>query len=156
MSSFSAGNPQQSSLIVKDYKLAAAICYEIAYPEITRRNAEKADFITTLSNDGWFGTSTGPHQHLQMVQMRAKENGRWFIRATNTGVTAFIDHNGHIVKQAPLDEEFVLRGDLPAMQGQTLYNRLSDYPILIFSLLLLVMGWIYRPRKVDVSFKSRR
>lgn len=52
-----------------------------------------------------------------MVQMRAKENGRWFIRATNTGVTAFIDHNGHIVKQAPLDEEFVLRGDLPAMQG---------------------------------------
>ena len=91
-----------------------------------------------------------------MVQMRAKENGRWFIRATNTGVTAFIDHNGHIVKQAPLDEEFVLRGDLPAMQGQTLYNRLSDYPILIFSLLLLVMGWIYRPRKVDVSFKSRR
>ncbi len=64
--------------------------------------------------------------------MRAKENGRWFIRATNTGVTAFINHNGHIVKQAPLDQEFVLRGDLPAMKGQTLYNRLSDYPLLHF------------------------
>jgi apolipoprotein N-acyltransferase len=42
------------------------------------------------------------------------------------------------------------------MQGQTLYNRLSDYPILIFSVLLLIIGWIYRPRKVDISFKSRR
>ena len=52
-----------------------------------------------------------------MVQMRAKENGRWFIRATNTGVTAFIDHNGHIVKQAPTDQTAVLRGDVPAMQG---------------------------------------
>lgn len=49
-----------------------------------------------------------------------KENGRWFIRATNTGVTAFIDQNGHITEQAPIDKEFVLRGDLPAMQGQTL------------------------------------
>mgnify|MGYP003563019615 FL=1 len=91
-----------------------------------------------------------------MVQMRAKENGRWFIRATNTGITAFIDEHGHIVKQAPQDQIAVLRGDLPAMQGQTLYTRLSDWPILIFSVLLLALGWIYRPRKVDVSFKSRR
>ena len=49
-----------------------------------------------------------------------------------------------------------MRGDLPAMQGQTLYNRLGDYPILGFALLLLILGWVYRPRKVDVSFKSRR
>jgi apolipoprotein N-acyltransferase len=82
-----------------------------------------------------------------MVQMRAKENGRWFIRATNTGVTAFIDQNGHIVKQAPIDKEAVLRGELPAMQGETLYTRLSDWPILGFSLLLLIMGWFYRPKK---------
>ena len=60
------------------------------------------------------------------------------------------------MKQAPLDQEAVLRGDLPAMQGQTLYNRVSDYPILIFSIFLLLMGWIYRPRKVDIAFKSRR
>jgi len=88
--------------------------------------------------------------------MRAKENGRWFIRATNTGVTAFINHNGHIVKQAPVDQKSVLRGELPAMQGETLYTRLSDWPILGFSLLLLILGWIYRPKKVDISFKSRR
>ena len=156
MSGFSRGEANQKPLIVKGHALAAAICYEVAYPNLTRRNASNSDFLITVSNDAWFTGTAGPWQHLQMVQMRAKENGRWFIRATNTGVTAFIDHNGHIVKQAPLDEAFVLRGDLPAMQGKTLYSRFSDYPILIFSILLLVVGWIYRPRKVDVSFKSRR
>lgn len=156
MSGFSRGESDQQPFKIKDHKLAAAVCYEVAYPNLTRRNAENSDFLVTVSNDAWFTGTAGPQQHLQMVQMRAKENGRWFIRATNTGVTAFIDHNGHIVKQAPIDQKAVLRGDLPAMQGETLYTRLSDWPILILSLLLLIVGWIYRPRKVDVSFKSRR
>ncbi|MDH0806426.1 apolipoprotein N-acyltransferase [Acinetobacter ursingii] len=156
MSGFSQGASDQKPLMIKGHPLAAAICYEIAYPNLTRRNAENSDFLVTVSNDAWFTGTAGPMQHLQMVQMRAKENGRWFIRATNTGVTAFIDQNGHIVKQAPIDKEAVLRGELPAMQGETLYTRLSDWPILGFSLLLLIMGWFYRPKQVDVSFKSRR
>lgn len=156
MSGFARGASDQKPFSIKGRKLAAAICYEVAYPNLTRRNATDSDFLVTVSNDAWFKGTAGPLQHLQMVQMRAKENGRWFIRATNTGVTAFIDHQGHIVKQAPMDQKAVLRGELPAMQGQTLYNRLSDWPILIFSLLLLSVGWIYRPRKVDISFKSRR
>lgn len=156
MSGFSQGSNNQKPLMIKGHRLAAAICYEVAYPNLTRRNAENSDFLVTVSNDAWFTGTAGPMQHLQMVQMRAKENGRWFIRATNTGVTAFIDSQGHIVKQAPIDKEAVLRGDLPAMQGETLYTRLSDWPILLFSVLLLILGWIYRPRQVDVSFKSRR
>ena len=156
MSGFSRGASHQLPLNIKNHPLGAAICYEVAYPNLTRRNASQSDYLVTVSNDAWFTGTAGPWQHLQMVQMRAKENGRWFIRATNTGVTAFIDHHGHIVKQAPTDQATVLRGELPAMQGQTLYMRLSDWPILAFSLLLLIVGWIYRPRKVDVSFKSRR
>ncbi len=156
MSGFSRGSREQPPLAIKNHHLGAAICYEVAYPNLTRRNASQSDYLVTVSNDAWFTGTAGPWQHLQMVQMRAKENGRWFIRATNTGVTAFIDHHGHIVKQAPTDQTAVLRGELPAMQGQTLYMRLSDWPILAFSLLLLLLGWIYRPRTVDVSFKSRR
>lgn len=156
MSGFSRGESDQKAFSIKGHHLAAAICYEVAYPNLTRRNAKDSDFLVTVSNDAWFTGTAGPAQHLQMVQMRAKENGRWFIRATNTGITAFIDQNGHIVKQAPIDQKAVLRGDLPAMQGHTLYNRLGDWPILIFSILLLILGWIYRPRQVDVSFKSRR
>lgn len=153
---FTAGPANQAPLNVKGHALGAAICYEVAYPNLTRHNAENSDFMVTVSNDAWFTGTAGPWQHLQMVQMRAKENGRWFIRATNTGVTAFIDPQGHITEQAPLDHEYVLRGNLPAYTGQTLYNRLGDWPILIFSGLLLLLGLRYRPRKVDVSFKSRR
>jgi apolipoprotein N-acyltransferase len=156
MSGFSRGARDQKPLDIKNHALGAAICYEVAYPNLTRRNASQSDYLVTVSNDAWFTGTAGPWQHLQMVQMRAKENGRWFIRATNTGVTAFIDHNGHIVKQAPTDQTAILRGELPAMQGETLYMRLSDWPILGFSLLLLILGWIYRPRQVDISFKSRR
>ncbi|MFW1753441.1 apolipoprotein N-acyltransferase [Acinetobacter wanghuae] len=156
MSGFSRGDSDQKPLNVKNHALGSAICYEVAYPNLTRRNASQSDFLVTVSNDAWFTGTAGPLQHLQMVQMRAKENGRWFIRATNTGVTAFIDHHGHIVKQAPMDKEAVLRGELPAMQGQTLYMRLSDWPVLIVSVLLLLLGWRFRPRKVNVAFKSRR
>ena len=157
MSGFSRGDQQQVPLKIKNQNLGAAICYEVAYPNLTRRNASQSDFLVTVSNDAWFTGTAGPWQHLQMVQMRAKENGRWFVRATNTGVTAIIDHHGQIVEQAPIDQKTVLRGELPAMQGETLYNRLSDWPILIFSALLLLLGLRFRPRKkVDVSFKSRR
>ncbi|AXY61286.1 apolipoprotein N-acyltransferase [Acinetobacter sp. WCHAc010052] len=156
MSGFSRGEKDQKPLSIRHHRLGSAICYEVAYPNLTRRNAAQSDFLVTVSNDAWFTGTAGPQQHLQMVQMRAKENGRWFIRATNTGVTAIIDYQGHIVKQAPMDQPAVLRGNLPAMQGETLYTRLSDWPVLGFSLLLLILGWLYRPRKVDVSFKSRR
>ncbi|MCP5173586.1 MAG: apolipoprotein N-acyltransferase [Moraxellaceae bacterium] len=147
MSSFSAGNRQQSPLYVKEFKLAAAICYEIAYPELTRRNAQKADFIATLSNDGWFGTSTGPHQHLQMVQMRAIETGKWIIRATNTGISGFISPKGTIVKQAPQFKRTVLRGNVYAVVGKTPYSRLGDWPVLVLCFGLL--GWLgFKRRKI--------
>lgn len=151
-----AGSSEQKSLNIKGHPLGVAICYEVAYPNITRLNSQNTEYMATVSNDAWFTGTAGPWQHLQMVQMRAKENGRWFIRATNTGVTAFINEQGHIVAQAPLDQPFVLRHDLPAFEGQTLYNRLGDYPILGFSIFLLSLGLYYRPKEIDVSFKSRR
>jgi apolipoprotein N-acyltransferase len=156
MSGFSRGESSQAPFKIKQHALAAAICYEVAYPNLTRRNASQSDFLVTVSNDAWFTGTAGPWQHLQMVQMRAKENGRWFIRATNTGVTAFINEHGQIVKQAPINQQAVLRGQLPAMQGHTLYNRLSDWPVLITCALLLALGLYFRPRKKDISFKSRR
>jgi len=140
ITSFSAGPAHQAPLEVKGHALAAAICYEVAFPNLTRQNAENSDFLVTISNDAWFGTSAGPHQHLQMVQMRAKETGRWFIRATNTGITAFINDQGHIVERLPQFKEGVLRGNLPAMVGETPYMRYGDLPILIIATLLMLLG----------------
>lgn len=149
MSSFSAGTNQQSPLLVQNYRLAAAICYEIAYPELTRQNAEHADFIATLSNDGWFGHSTGPHQHLQMVQMRALETGKWIIRATNNGISGLIDPHGHIRQQAPSFQRTVLRGTVYATTGKTPYSRLGNWPVLVLSFSLLAWaGWRSRRKSI--------
>jgi apolipoprotein N-acyltransferase len=141
--SFSAGSKGQTPLEIRGHALASAICYEIAYPNLTRLNARNSDFLITISNDAWFGTSDGPLQHLQMVQMRSKETGRWFIRATNTGVTAFINDQGEIVKRTAQFKAEVLRGNLPAMVGETPYMRWGDLPILLLSGLLILMGfWV--------------
>ena len=140
--SYSRGDDQQSPLRVRGHNIGSAICYEVAYPDTTRKNAIGTDFLLTISNDGWFGTSAGPLQHLQMVQMRALENGRWFMRATNTGVTAIIDHRGQIVKRAPQFERTVLRGTLQARVGNTPYMTFGNAPILILISLLLLLSYL--------------
>lgn len=156
LSGFSAGHDQQAPLLIKNHRLASAICYEVAYPNLTRNNAKASDFLVTISNDAWFTGTAGPWQHLQMVQMRAKENGRWIIRATNTGITAFINQKGQIVKQLPIDKAMILRGDLPAYTGQTLYSRFGDWMILIFCSVLLLLGIFFKPKVVNTAFKQRR
>lgn len=139
--SYSRGSDQQAPLRVRGHNLGAAVCYEVAYPDTTRKNAIGTDFLLTISNDAWFGTSAGPLQHLQMVQMRALENGRWFMRATNTGVTAIIDHKGRIVERAPQFERTVLRGEVQARVGNTPFMRLGHYPILFIMALLLLLSY---------------
>ena len=140
--SYSRGSDNQSPLRVRVHNLGAAVCYEVAYPDTTRKNAINTDFLLTISNDAWFGTSAGPLQHLQMVQMRALENGRWFMRATNTGVTAIIDHKGRIVERAPQFERTVLRGDIQARVGNTPFMNFGNYPILILIALLLLLSYL--------------
>ncbi|WP_218689779.1 apolipoprotein N-acyltransferase [Psychrobacter sp. BF1] len=150
--SYSRGDDQQSPLRVRGHNLGAAICYEVAYPDTTRKNAIGTDFLLTISNDAWFGTSAGPLQHLQMVQMRALENGRWFMRATNTGVTAIIDHKGHIVKRAPQFERTVLRGNIQARVGNTPFMTWGNYPILIIMALLLILSYLGKRTGVRARF----
>lgn len=144
----SKGDKYQKKINIKNKNLALAICYEVAYPETTRRNAKDSDFILTVSNDAWFGTSAGPHQHLQMVQMRALETGRWFVRGTNTGITAIIDHNGNIVAKAPQFVRTVLRGDVSMMMGRTPYMKWGLYPILVISFVFVGLSAIANVRGV--------
>lgn len=141
MSSFSWGPANQRPLVVKEYNMAPFICYEIAYPSLVQRMSVPADFLATISNDGWFGHSIGPVQHFQMVRMRAKENGRYIIRATNNGITAFIDEHGQVVSEAPEFTRTVLRGVVYPATGLTPWQRAGVYPFLLISALVLLAGW---------------
>ena len=149
--SISRGSSNQAPFAIKGQNVGAAICYEVAYPETTRHNAKNTDFLMTISNDAWFGSSAGPWQHLQMVQMRSLETGRYFVRATNTGVTAIINQKGQIVNQAPQFERTILRGEVESMSGVTPFVRFGSYPILVLSALLILLSFVAKYGKSKTS-----
>lgn len=142
MSSFSRGDYKQANLVANGYHLLPLICFEVAFSDQLSANfTEKTNLLLTVSNDAWFGDSHGPHQHLDIVRMRALEFGRPFLRATNNGITAVVDHQGQIIAQIPQFEEAVLSVNVPLVDGLTPYarfTRLIDYSI-PFTLLIAVV-----------------
>jgi apolipoprotein N-acyltransferase len=146
MSHAGPGPVQQPLLKANRWRLATAICYEIVYPDLVRRDARDADVIVTISNDTWFGRSIGPLQHLQMVQMRAVENGRFVLRATNNGVTAIIAPTGEIVARAPQFEPAVLTGTFTGMTGATPYSIAGDTPLIAVLGAILAIAAFVRAR----------
>lgn len=141
MTSFTEGPPDQEPLTVQKMKLGPMICYEIAYPDLVRQIAAQSDVLTTISNDGWFGKSIGPHQHFQMVRMRALETGREVIRATNNGISAIIDARGKVRERAPQFQRLVLRATAHGYAGLTPYVVIGNLPVLAACGLLLLLGW---------------
>ncbi|KKO44677.1 acyltransferase [Arsukibacterium ikkense] len=145
MSSFSRGSYVQPNLLANGYQLLSAICFEIAFPRQIRANLTAAtDVILTVSNDAWFGDSIGPHQHLQIAQMRAREFGKPVLRATNNGITATISADGSIRQRLPQFEQAVLQDRVPMSSGQTWYSRLGDWPLYLGCLGLLVLAGLQR------------
>jgi apolipoprotein N-acyltransferase len=107
------------------------ICYEAIFPgEIVPRD-DRPGWIVNLTNDGWFGISTGPYQHLQQTRMRAIEEGLPIVRAANTGISAVIDPYGQIVARLGLGVEGVLDSGLPSSIPPPLYARLGDLPVAV-------------------------
>lgn len=147
MSSFSWGPAEQPPLGVKQYRMAPFICYEIAYPSLVQRLSQDTAFLATISNDGWFGRSIGPAQHLQMVRMRALETGRYILRGTNNGATAIIDEQGRITAAIPSFERRVLRGEVYPASGLTPWQRLGVLPVLLLCGLVLVTAGALRWRQ---------
>lgn len=133
------GPEGQQPLMAGDHRVSVSICYEVIYPDLVRRTVENPHYLLTISNDTWFGRSIGPHQHLQMAQARALENGRYMIRATNNGVTAIIDHHGEIKARLNQFEAGVLRGNIEILSGRTPYSRVGDWPLLIAAALMLAV-----------------
>ncbi|CUT08955.1 Apolipoprotein Nacyltransferase EC 231 Copper homeostasis protein CutE [Bradyrhizobium sp.] len=123
------------------------ICYEAIFPgEVAGRN-ERPGWIVNLTNDGWFGISTGPYQHLEQARMRAIELGLPLVRSANTGVSAVIDPVGRIVASLGLGIEGILDANLPAAIPPTVYARVGDVPAAM--LVALAVFWAVRRRVPD-------
>ncbi len=104
------------------------ICYEAVFPHLVRRFAlAGAQVFVNLSNDGYFGPSAARRQHLLIARMRAAENRRWLVRATNNGITAVIDPAGCLRQRFPEDVEMAARLNFGYVQETTFYSRHGDW-----------------------------
>jgi apolipoprotein N-acyltransferase len=115
------------------------ICYEVIFPgEITASQA-RPGWIVNVTNDGWFGMSSGPYQHFQQARLTAIEEGLPIARAANTGISAVIDPLGRVLNSLPLGAEGVLDAPLPRAISAPAYTRLGDTPAAIMVVLALII-----------------
>jgi len=123
-------------------KLAVAICYEDAYGAEQLYALPDASILINVSNDAWFGDSIAPHQHLQITQMRSLEVGRAAVRATNTGISAFISHTGEILESGAQFEPVTMTMDVEPRKGSTPYVSMGNKPVIGLCLLILAGFWL--------------
>ncbi|MCX7794125.1 MAG: apolipoprotein N-acyltransferase [Thermodesulfovibrionales bacterium] len=116
------------------------ICYEIIFPGLVRKAfKEGGDFIVNITNDAWFGRTSGPYQHFSMAVFRAIENRKPVIRAANTGISGFIDSKGRIIAQTPLFERLGITMDIGLSDKKTFYTRFGDL-FVYFCLIVSILG----------------
>jgi len=117
------------------------ICYEAVFPQDVNAAKARPDMLVQITNDAWFGTRSGPYQHLVQARMRAAEQGLSMLRAANTGITAIIDPYGRVLQSLPLGQSGALDGALPLSLPPTFYSKSGDWPVFLFCLaLLLALG----------------
>lgn len=136
---FIAGDRRRTMTVPSAPKMLPLVCYEIVFPGAIIEGKERPGWLINLTNDGWFGISTGPHQHFQQARVRAIEEGLPLVRAANTGVSGVIDPFGRIVASLPLGAEGVLDAQLPAAIAPTVYARFGDSALILFFLTGLIV-----------------
>jgi len=141
LGNFTPGAVNQPLLKAGGYHFITLVCYEDVFGDVSSRGLPDAAYLVNVTNDGWFGNSIEPHQHLQMARMRAMETGRFLLRSTNTGVTAVISPKGEIINQAPLFQEVALTGTITPMGGMTPYAKWGDKPVM-WTMVILLLGLI--------------
>jgi apolipoprotein N-acyltransferase len=138
---FIAGTRRRPMAVPNAPNALPLICYEAIFPGNVAARDDRPGWIVNLTNDGWFGISTGPYQHLQQSRLRAIEEGLPLVRAANTGISAVIDPLGRTVAQLGLGIEGVLDAGLPAAIAPTIYARTGDIPAatIVFATFLFVL-----------------
>lgn len=135
---FLAGDRRRSMTVPRAPKFLPLVCYEAIFPGAVPPE-DRPGWLLNVTNDGWFGISTGPHQHFQQAQMLAIAEGLPVVRAANTGISAVVDPFGRIVRALPLGAEGVLDSALPRATAPTIYARYGDSVALALGVLALFL-----------------
>ncbi len=142
ISDFSSG-VEPRLLPVGEHRVNTSICYEVVYPDLVRRFVnDGSELLTTITNDAWFGPTSAPYQHFAQASMRAIENGRFLVRAANTGISGIVDPYGRTVAASGLFEPAVIVGNARFLQTVTPYMRIGDavaYASILSAAALLIL-----------------
>lgn len=123
--------------------IGATVCYEGIFPEITRAYAKNgAALLVNLTNDAWYGRTSAPYQHLLMYKMRSAESGLSYVRATNSGISGWVDPFGRLHQPSELFKRDVIIADVPLLTKKTVYVMIGDV-IPITAILLLLGGFLW-------------
>ncbi len=114
------------------------ICYEIIFPGEVMPKGPRPGWIVNVTNDGWFGISSGPYQHFQQARVRAIEEGLPLVRAATPGISAVVDPLGRIINSLPLGSEGVIDSPLPQSINPPIYTRVGDVPAAMIGAIALL------------------
>jgi apolipoprotein N-acyltransferase len=145
VSDFSPGQTV-STLPLDGAQVSTAICYEVVYPALIRDGVVSgSELLTTITNDAWFGRSSAPWQHFAMAALRAVEEGRYLVRAANTGITGVVDPYGRVLMTSPLFVEGAWTADVRLLADRTVYSRIGD--LVAWASLLLTLAALAAGRR---------
>ncbi len=144
---FLAGDRRRRIAVPPAPPMLPLLCYEVIFPGEAVPRGERPGWLLNLTNDAWFGISSGPYQHLQQARVRAIEEGLPLVRAANSGISAVVDPFGRIVRSLPLGSEGVLDSALPRPIAATIYATIGDLWLLIVGVLAFVAPVVMRLRK---------
>jgi apolipoprotein N-acyltransferase len=123
-------------------RVSVAICYESVYPSVSRAFVNNgSQLLATITNDAWFGRSSAPYQHFQQGAIRAVEQGRYVVRAANTGISGAVDPYGRVLAASQLFEPAAVTVDVRLVSRRTIYGRVGDIVVWLSILVTLALVW---------------
>jgi len=149
VSDFSAGD-EPTVFDVDGRRFSVAICYESIYPDLSRRFVHRgSQLLITITNDAWFGRSSAAYQHFEQGALRAIEEGRYVVRAANTGISGVVDPYGQVLARTPLFETELTTADVRLLDHRTLYSYSGD--VIAWASLALTIWLVPATRRRSVG-----
>lgn len=146
------GKNKQKLIKVDHRPIASLICYEIAYPNLLRLQMPIAQWIVSISDNGWFGRSLASYQQLQMAQMLSLMTGRYQIVVNNDGLSSVVNNDGDIVDGLPPFSSGILKSTIFPAEGTTPWIIWYDYPVIIFCSLFVFFILILQLRRFTKNY----
>lgn len=148
VSAFSAGT-RVTMMPVEGHMVSTAICYEVTYSSLALEAVHNgSEMLTTVTNDAWYGSSSAPYQHFEMAMMRAIEQGRYLVRAANTGISGIVDPYGRVVIKSDLFETVAIVGEARFVTAKTVYATIGDLAAYVCMVLTVAaLAFALRPRR---------